>query len=299
MASAQVMREEDEQEIWSVQKNRQRQRAQQAAISNQASVVAFLTLGALVVAMLMLPSGSISSGSAFPSVSASLGKKPGFVARTTSSLGEWVRGNAPVTLRHNFDSGLDDWTTLALAGSAKVDDPRDWKTPPSPTSVVGGTLRVWNRSKGLHNYQMEFQGEIEKRSLAWAFRATDSNNFYGAKLTITRPGPQPNAGLVHYAVVDGREWDRVQLPLPLTLERGTNYRVRLSVQDDHFVTYLNGQVISAWTDKRLKRGGIGFLAEPEDDQKVAWVNISERDSFVGRMLSHFGLFVAPGVPLLP
>jgi hypothetical protein len=98
---------------------------------------------------------------------------------------------------------------------------------------------------------------------------------------------------VRYVVMNGREWDRVQLPLPLTLERGGNYNVRLSVQDDHFITYLNGQVISSWSDKRLHRGGIGFFDDVDDPQKVAWVNLSERDSFMGRMLAHFSLIVAP------
>ena len=86
----------------------------------------------------------------------------------------------------------------------------------------------------------------------------------------------------------------VRLPLPVSLERGVNYRVRMTVQDDHFITYLNGQVISSWTDTVLKRGGVGFFEDQNDPQKVAWVSVSERDSFMGRMLAHFSLFVVPG-----
>ena len=71
----------------------------------------------------------------------------------------------------------------------------------------------------------------------------------------------------------------------------------MSVQDDRFVTYLNGQVISSWSDKRLHRGGVGFFADDDDPQKVAWISLSERDSFLGRMLAHFSFFVMPGAPL--
>ena len=46
-----------------------------------------------------------------------------------------------------------------------------------------------------------------------------------------------------------------------TLERGVNYRVRVSVQDDRFITYLNGQIIGDITDNRLRRGGVGFFAD--------------------------------------
>ena len=82
----------------------------------------------------------------------------------------------------------------------------------------------------------------------------------------------------------------------MSLERGVDYRVRMTVQDDHFITYLNGQVISSWTDSVLKRGGVGFFEDQNDPQKVAWVSVSERDSFMGRMLAHFSLFVIPGPP---
>ena len=208
-------------------------------------------------------------------------------------MGDLVRDSAPVTLHQDFRSGLGDWTIASLKAATHVDDPHDWKIPTAPTVIAPGSLRIWDRSTKLQNYQMEFQGQIEKRSLSWAFRASNAANYYAAKIVITKPGPQPNAGLVHYAMLGGREFDRVQLPLPVTLERGESYRVRVAVQDDRFVTYLNGQVISSWTDARLKRGGVGFFADNDDEQRVSWVNLSERDSFMGRMLAHFSLFVIP------
>jgi len=83
----------------------------------------------------------------------------------------------------------------------------------------------------------------------------------------------------------------------VSLTRGVNYRVRMTVQDDHFLTYLNGQVISSWSDSMLKRGGVGFFEDGSDPQKVACISLSERDSFMGRMLAHFSLFVVPAQPL--
>jgi hypothetical protein len=159
-----------------------------------------------------------------------------------------------------------------------------------------GSLRLWKKSTSLSNYQMEFQGQIERKSLSWAYRASDEKNYYATKLVMTHPGPQPNAGLVRYLMLNGHEWDRVQMPLPLTLARGTSYKVRVSVQDDRFITYVNGQVVSTWRDQRLPRGGVGFFADDDDAQKVAWVSLSERDSFLGRMLAHFSLIVMPGAP---
>jgi hypothetical protein len=300
MASANVFREEeDEAELWSVLKSRQRKAVRRGNNANQtASIFAFLALAVLLLAMLALPGGkSAGGGGGFPSASADPGTRPGLFARAGDGIGALIRDSAPVTLHHDFRSGLAEWTTAALQAGSKVDDPHDWKVPGAPTIVAPGSLRLWNRSTGLQNYQMEFQGQIQKRSLSWAFRASNSANYYAAKIVITKPGPLPNAGLVHYIMLNGHEMDRVQLPLPLTLERGGDYRVRVSVQDDHFVTYLNGQAISSWTDKRLARGGVGFFADDDDEQRVAWVNLSEHDSFMGRMLAHFSLFMIPGAAL--
>jgi len=289
LASAQAFRDEEDEELWSVSKSK-RKLANSSATGHAASILAFLTVGGLLVAALILP----GPGTAYSPVSLDSGTKRGLFQRAGSAISDMVRSSAPITLQTDFRTGLADWTTVALHSASKLDDPHTLLSAAAPNLVHAGSLRLWNRSTALMNYQMEFQGQLERKSLSWAFRATDENNYYATKILITKPGPLPNAGLVRYLVMNGREWDRVQLPLPLTLERGGNYRVRVTVQDDHFITYLNGQVISSWSDKRLHRGGVGFFADEDDPQQVAWVSLSERDSFVGRMLAHFSLFVMPG-----
>jgi len=288
-----VLREEDEeQELWSVSKSRQKEAARQSIPGGQTPAVAFLALAALLVAMILMPRGKNAPGTTFPPPTSPVPEQ-GLFSRATGAFGGFVREHAPVTLHQDFQNGLTGWVTVALSTTTKVDDPHDWKTPASPSVVMPGSLRLWSRSTSLRNYEMDFSGQIERKSLSWAFRASNPENFYAAKIQITRPGPQPNADLIHYVMLNGHESDRVQLPLPLTLERGSDYRVRVSVEDDHFITALNGQVISSWTDARLSRGGIGFFSDGDDEQKVDWVNLSERDSIMGRMLAHFGLFLLP------
>lgn len=290
LASAQALRDEDDQEPWSVTNGKKKNPAKPT--SQTASIFAFLTVGALLVAAVMLPG---PSGSAYPKV-ASLdpGVKKGWTERAGDAVANIVRSQAPITLHDDFTKGLQDWTTVAMR---KVDDPKGLAISSAPQIVHPGSLRIWNRSTSLENYQMEFKGELEKKSLSWAFRASDAKNYYATKIMITKPGPLPNAGLVRYVMMNGREWDRVQLPIPVTLERGANYQVRVSVQDDRFITYLNGQVISSWSDKRLHRGGVGFFSDEDDPQKVDWVSLSERDSFLGKVLAHFSFFIMPGAAL--
>ena len=93
-----------------------------------------------------------------------------------------------------------------------MDDPRSWITAEAPDIIRPGSLRLWKPSVSLQNYQMEFMGQMEKRSLSWAFRATDQNNYYASKLVIFKPGPQPNARLDRYVVLNGRQYDLPRRP---------------------------------------------------------------------------------------
>jgi len=238
------------------------------------------------------------TGPAYPPVpSLDPGVKKGILERAGDAVSDVIRSRAPITLHDDFTTGLKDWTTVAMRNIPKVDDPKGFSLPAGSALIVRpGSLRIWNRSVALQNYQMEFKGEIERKSLSWAFRASDAKNYYATKIMITKPGPLPNAALVRYVMMNGREFDSVHLPIPVTLERGGSYKVRVSVQDDRFITYLNGQVISSWSDKKLHRGGVGFFSDEDDPQKVAWVSLSERDSFLGKVLAHFSLIVMPGAP---
>jgi len=140
-------------------------------------------------------------------------------------------------------------------------------------------------------------GQIEHKSMDWAFRAADAKNYYATKLVITRPGPVPNAGLVRFVMLDGRERERVELPLPLTLERGVDYRVRVSVQGKRFLTSVNGQLVSSWTDDRISRGGVGFFADAGESSVLKWVNVTDRDSLLSKIASHFSLIVLPSTAM--
>jgi hypothetical protein len=295
LASTQVFREEEETELWSVVKSREKKNIGRPVTSpgQTASIFAFLTVAALLLAAMMLPGpdGPISTA-----ISLDPGVKKGIMERAGDAIGEAIRSSAPVTLHHDFRTGLSGWSTAALPNLPQVDDPHNWLAGNSAGDTARGEkLHIWERSVTLQNYQMEFMGQVERRSLSWAFRATDARNYYATSLVITKPGPLPNAGLVRYVMLNGHEWDRVQLPLPVTLERGVNYRVRVTVENDHFVTYLNGQVISSWRDKRLHHGGVGFFDNTRDPQEIAWVSLSERDSFLGRVLAHFSLIMMPGL----
>jgi hypothetical protein len=301
LASAQAIRDEDELETWAIERSKKKKKSfgmPSAAAGKTATAFAFLTVAALLVVAMYLP----SPGTVYPPpLSLSPENKPGFFQRTGDAISAAIRSSAPVTLHHDFHTGLSDWATLALKNTGSVDDPRNWVASASasaPEISRPSTLRLWTKSVSLQNYQMEFLGQMERRSLSWAFRASDQNNYYAAKLVMTKPGPLPNASLERYVVMNGREWPRVRANIPLTIEKGVSYNVRMAVQDDHFIAYVNGQIVGSWSDNRLRHGGIGFFADQDDPQQISWVNLSEHDSFMGKLLAHFSFFVVrPGANL--
>jgi hypothetical protein len=200
-------------------------------------------------------------------------------------LGSLIQSKTSATLHDDFRTGLSGWEGLKSIGS-------DWRFE-SGGVVRPASLRLWKPSTSLSNYELEFLGQIDHKSMDWAFRAADLHNYYATKLVMTRPGPLPNAGLVRFVVLDGRERERVELPLPLTIERGVDYRVRVSVRGNRFLTSVNGQLISSWMDSRISRGGVGFFSEDGESSLLKWVSVSDRDSFLARVASHFSLITFP------
>jgi hypothetical protein len=245
------------------------------------TIFASLAVVFLILALSQLPMGAPSAKSVSPLPDGSPRSEKGGFGQTLSNL---IQSKTSSNLHEDFKTGFGNWESFKSAGS-------EWTTEAG--QVRPSSLRVWKPSTSLANYEMEFMGSIERKSIDWAFRAPDLRNYYGTKLIITKPGPLPNAGLVRFIVLDGRERERVELPLPLTLERGVDYRVRVSVRGNRFLTSVNGQLVSSWTDNRLSHGGVGFFSEDGESALLKWVNVSERDSFLGRIVSHFSLITFP------
>jgi len=238
----------------------------------------------MMLAVSQLPMGAPAARAISPMPDASPHNSRSGFAQSIANL---LQSKSSGTLREDFRAGFSNWEGFKST-------PTDWVREGS--LVRPSSLRVWKPSTSMSNYELEFMGQIERKSIDWAFRASDVHNYYATKLVITKPGPLPNAGLVRFVVLDGRERERVELPLPLTLERGVDYRVRVSVRDGRFLTSVNGQLISSWIDTRLSRGGVGFFSDQGEASVLKWVSLSERDSFLGRIVSHFSLISFPTLP---
>lgn len=247
--------------------------------NSQSSTTSTAAFGLLLVAGIFVATFGVSDGGR-PSV-ASRSRSLGPV----ESFRRSIRSYATVKLQDDFKSGLSSWVSTGSASSEPSG--RDWAFKDG--YVRPARLRLWKDSLGMSDYQLEFAGEIEQKGLGWAYRAKDVRNYYANKIVITKPGPLPAASLIRYAVINGVEHNRASTPLRMVLRRDTLYRVQMFVKGADFSTSVNGQMVDSWSDNRLRAGGVGFFAESGDQASLRYVQLTEKDTVLGRLLSHLGL----------
>lgn len=125
-------------------------------------------------------------------------------------------------------------------------------------------ITVLSGSAKLSDYRLEFQSQIETKAIGWIFRGLNARNYYVTKLEIVTPGLEPTVALVHFAVVDGQDENRVVVPLPLKVRIDTTYKIRFDAVGNRFTTWVQDQKIDEWTDSRFGSGGVGFFSERDE-----------------------------------
>ena len=189
-----------------------------------------------------------------------------------------IKQRAAIEFQDDFRSGLSRWSGAADWAKSWSYDPAGFARP--------GRLALLAGTETLADYRFEFLGEIDKKAVGWVFRAADARNYYATKLVASKRGPETAFFIVRYAVIDGHERLKMQLPLPLAASAKTLHRVRVEVRGTEFTTYIDGQVADTWSDASLARGGIGFFADPGEAAYIRWVNVANQDDFLGRFCSY-------------
>ncbi len=139
---------------------------------------------------------------------------------------------------------------------------------------VGRQITIYRPSLKLSDYRIEFQGQIDTKSLGWVFRAADPNNYYAIKLAIVSPGATPRMALIKYVVRSGRETEVGRVFLNTPARNDTIFSVRTDVRGVKYNTYIQGQPVDVWTDDQLKSGGVGFLNERAERARIKTVSIA-------------------------
>jgi hypothetical protein len=150
---------------------------------------------------------------------------------------------------------------------------QNWSGDPS-NAHVGRQITIYRPSLSLSDYRIEFQGQIDTKSVGWVFRAADPNNYYALKLAIVASGASPRFALFKYVVRSGRETEVGRVSLNLNARNDTIFNVRTDVRGKKFSTYVQGQPVDVWNDEQLKSGGVGFLNERTERARIKTVSIA-------------------------
>ncbi len=149
-----------------------------------------------------------------------------------------------------------------------------------------GQLALFHPSLGYKDYHLEFFGQIENKSLGWAVRATNAENYYAMKLKVIEPGLRPVIAVVHYPVVGGKKGRPVEIPLNVMVHNSRPMQVEVDVRGNKLLTSVDGQLVDTWIDDTLVAGGVGFFSETGERARLYWMKISKNEDFLGRICAY-------------
>jgi hypothetical protein len=195
----------------------------------------------------------------------------------------WARisRRAAVGIQDDFRSGLSQWTGGPDWAKSWSYDGTGFARP--------GRLALLSGSLPLSDYRLDFAVQIERKAVCWVFRAADRNNYYATKLVESKRGAASIFSIVRYAVIDGRERFKAELPLPVTASARTMLHVRQEIRGAQFTTYLDGAIIDTWSDSSLTAGGVGFFADAGESAYIRSIDVAQNDDTLGRLCSYLTL----------
>jgi hypothetical protein len=201
-----------------------------------------------------------------------------FPFRTASLAGDhpvrqaMVR-RAAVEHTDDFAEGLAHWQGV-----------EQWKRLPSGAVQPVG-LGLFKPSLEMRDYLVEFTAQIEKGGFGFVVRAADERNYQAIKLVTLKPGPLPTVAIQRYAVIDGKETNRQQTILPMTVSADTVYKVGVDVNDQSFTLMIQGKVVDFWSEEQLKTGGAGFFGAKGERALIQNLRLSHQNDTIGKLFA--------------
>jgi hypothetical protein len=193
-----------------------------------------------------------------------------------------LQDRAAQRFEERFDSDLKRWQSDA-------DMIRSWSY-----SAAGyarpAKAAFFRPTFSMSDYRLDFDALIERKGIGWIFRAAGPRDYYASKIVLLQSDPPYLATTIHYAVIGGVEGPRVQSPATFYAAPGIRYHVRFDAAGGRFITSLQGHIVDAWEDRRLKTGGVGFFSDEGERARLFGVRVSHNDDFLGRLCA----LLAPG-----
>jgi hypothetical protein len=199
--------------------------------------------------------------------------------RSKTAVQSSIGSRSGVRFTEDFTQRFDKWEGRR--------DPEETWSMDEAGFVVPGDLAIYRPSAKMADYRLEFLGGLERKALSWAYRVQDFDNYYVAKILITKPGSLPALSVERYAVIGGKEGPHRINPISLTIRGQSMLRVSMNAYGPDFDIRIDGRIVDSWTDSRIETGGVGFFNAKGESSKISWMKVEYQYDILGRVCSWF------------
>ena len=154
--------------------------------------------------------------------------------------------------------GLSGPSSAARNAAASSLSAESWTR--QSVSPSGRSLTLYEPSRAVSDYRMEFSWVPDAAGVGWVFRTRDGNNYDAARLSLQQRGADGVLMAEHFSVLGGTESAHARKVIPLEKPAGL-LKIEMDATGPLFKLFVDDKPADSWTDTRLDTGALGFYDE--------------------------------------
>jgi hypothetical protein len=137
--------------------------------------------------------------------------------------------------------------------------------------VRTGAMALFMPTLDLTDYEMEFLGRIDAKTINWVVRAAGLDQHMRCTLTLVE-GNQLEFSRTF--IKGGQAESTVASAIRVPGKKRSTITIRTVVTGHDFKVSVDNNVIDEWAERRLPSGGVGFMGSADDRARLYWVKVS-------------------------
>jgi hypothetical protein len=164
-----------------------------------------------------------------------------------------------VHFEEHFDNGWDNW----------VGGVQDWLV--DVAGVRTGSMAIFMPTLDLTDYELEFLGRIDAKTINWVVRAAGLDQHIRCTLTLVE---NQQVEFSRTFVRGGNAEDTVVSGTRVPGKKRSTITIGTVVTGHDFAVTVDGNIVAEWAERRLPSGGVGFMGNADDRARLYWVKVS-------------------------
>jgi hypothetical protein len=151
--------------------------------------------------------------------------------------------------------GLSGPSATARSAAASSVSSASWSH--QSVSPSGRSLTLYEPSRAVPDYRMEFSWVPDAAGVGWVFRTRDENNYHAARLSLLQRGANGVLMAEHFSVLGGAESAHLRKAIPLQ-NPASLVKIQMDATGPSFKLFVDDKPADSWTDTHLDTGALGF-----------------------------------------